>query len=109
MGKDGKARRMDTKGRKWLALHEYDVIKDAASRGSRKSEVTSLDADRGEAAPLSLLGGIRGIFSENSEKVSRFTTILRSQEHLGRMDAGERKASIGIDWLQGTVPFEKMP
>ncbi|MDF7809651.1 replication initiation factor domain-containing protein, partial [Pontiellaceae bacterium B12219] len=32
-----------------------------------------------------------------------------SQEHLGRMDAGERKASIGIDWLQGTVPFEKMP
>ena len=24
------------------------------------------------------------------------------------MDAGERKASISVDWLQGTIPFERM-
>ena len=28
--------------------------------------------------------------------------------NIGKMDAGERKGSIGMDWLQGTIPFEKM-
>jgi len=45
--------------------------------------------ESGEAAPPTLIGGV-------------------NTQNIGKMDAGERKASIGIDWVQGTIPFMKM-
>ena len=78
------SRRIDSVGLRNLRANEWRI----ADRRRRASEATS-PHNGGEAAPLTLIGGFLG----NS---------------IGKMDAGERKSSIGIDWLQGTVPFERM-
>lgn len=82
-------RRMDLKGLKTLRAHEFKVVQEAAVRAHRSSEVTSPNGERGEAAPPALVGGI-------------------DSQNIGKMDAGDRKRSIGMDWMQGTIPFEKM-
>ena len=45
--------------------------------------------ESGEAAPPTLIGGV-------------------NEKSIGKMDVGDRKRSIGIDWIQGTIPFTKM-
>ena len=82
-------RRMDRKGNKILRANQFRVRQEAAVRARHSSEVTSPNGERGEAAPLTLIGGV-------------------SSQNIGKMDAGDRKRSIGMDWLQGTIPFEKM-
>jgi hypothetical protein len=79
---------MDRKGRKLLRAHEFRVLQHAASR-TRPGAVSPPPGECGEAAPPTLLGGLNG-------------------KNIGKMDTGERKASIGVDWLQGTIPFERM-
>lgn len=81
-------RRMDQKGLRILRANEFRVIQQAASR-ARTDAVYPPPAERGEAAPPTLIGGI-------------------NSQNIGKMDAGDRKRSIGMDWLQGTIPFEKM-
>lgn len=80
------SRRMDKQGLHTLQAYEYRL---APGLDNRTSGFSPPFGERGEAAPPTLLGGVKGI-------------------NIGKMDAGERKASIGMDWLQGTIPFEKM-
>ena len=81
-------RRMDQRGLRILRANEFRVIQQAAS-SARTDAVYPPPAERGEAAPPTLIGGI-------------------NSQNIGKMDAGDRKRSIGMDWLQGTIPFEKM-
>ena len=81
-------RRMDQRGLRILRANEFRVIQQAASR-ARTDAVYPPPAERGEAAPPTLLGGVNG-------------------KNIGKMDTGERKASLSVDWLQGTIPFERM-
>ena len=66
-----------------------DRITDQRSR--RIPECAVYPSHRGcvEDAPPTLLGGVNG-------------------KNISKMDAGERKSSICIDWLQGTFPYSKM-
>lgn len=81
-------RRMDQKGLRILRANEYRVIRQAAS-SARTDAVYPPPAERGEAAPPTLIGGV------NDQKI-------------GKMDSGEREKSIAVDWLAGTIPFEKL-
>lgn len=80
-------RRMDLKGLKTLRANEYRVIQEAAVR-TRPDAAWPSPGECGEAAPPTLIGGI-------------------NTQNIGKMDAGEREQSIGVDWLAGTVPFER--
>jgi hypothetical protein len=78
---------MSTKGHRIQKAYEY---KTSAALARRAGEVTKpRDEQSGEAAPPILLGGVKS-------------------QNIGKMDAGERKASLSVDWLQGTIPFELM-
>ncbi|MDF7809542.1 replication initiation factor domain-containing protein [Pontiellaceae bacterium B12219] len=79
------SRRMDKQGLRILRAHEYEL---AVGRLCTDA-VPPAPCTGGKAAPPSLIGGKNGKF-------------------IGKMDIGERKAAIGIDWLQGTIPFEKL-
>jgi hypothetical protein len=79
---------MDSKGLRIIRANEYRVLQQAAVR-SRTGDGLPATGESGEAAPPTLLGGVNG-------------------KNIGKLDAGERKSSIGIDWLQGSVPFDRM-
>jgi len=81
-------RRMDSKGLRILRANEYRILKEAGCR-THSDAVSPSPSVCGEAAPPTLIGGIK-------------------LQNIGKMDAGDRKKSIGMDWVQGTIPFEKM-
>lgn len=103
-----RANRLDSQGQRILRANEYKFINRPVRRGFRADGSENPRAgNSGEAAPPTLLGGINGKNIDVQEKFEKAATIIPSQRHLGKMDAGERTNSIGVDWLQGTIPFEK--
>lgn len=106
MGKRS-SRKMDSKGLRIIRANEYRVLQKAAHSSDTSSERRASERQSGEAAPPTLLGGVTGKNIGESEKWNKRVTIIPSERHLGKLDAGERQSSIGIDWLQGTIPFER--
>lgn len=83
-------KRMDRKGLRVLHANQYRVKAVTESRSCASvPDPGPTRTERGNAAPPTLLGGGIG-------------------KNIAKMDAGERTASIGIDWLQGTVPFDRL-
>ncbi len=107
MSHRNKTRRMDTLGNRIVRANGYRILQNAAIRSSAAASPESRQ-ESGEAAPLTLLGGITGKNIGECEKFDELVSIIPSHDHLGKMGAGERANSIGIDWLQGTIPFEFM-
>ncbi|MEE9369357.1 MAG: replication initiation factor domain-containing protein [Pontiella sp.] len=101
-------RRMDTKGLRILRANEYRLNQEAAVRARHSYGASPSNGESGEAAPPTLLGGVTGKFIGKAEKFDKRVSIIPSQHHLGKMDTGERTSSIGVDWIQGTIPFERL-
>jgi hypothetical protein len=81
-------RSMDSKGLNLLRANEYRLLQAAAAIDPNESHSSGPDRS-GEAAPPILIGGT-------------------PEQNIGKMDIGDRKAALGIDWIQGTIPFDRM-